>query len=62
MKPSATTYGFFVSGFCEVGELVEAYKIWNLMMMLHMVFGEMLDRGIGDDNEVFASLVYGVVS
>ncbi|XXG51417.1 hypothetical protein AAC387_Pa02g5193 [Persea americana] len=83
-----------VSRFCEVGELVEACKIWNLMVMFgtlkleryhdmglssymlliswlcrkgklveaHMVFGEMLKRGIGADNEVFAPLVYGVVS
>eukprot|EP00268_Persea_americana_P035367 TRINITY_DN3490_c0_g1_i5.p1 TRINITY_DN3490_c0_g1~~TRINITY_DN3490_c0_g1_i5.p1 ORF type:complete len:499 (+),score=89.54 TRINITY_DN3490_c0_g1_i5:985-2481(+) len=123
VKPSATTHGFLVSGFCEVCELVDACKVWNLMvdeglepevasyekMMdaffkcnrisdakamfgtlkleryhdmglssyrlliswlcrkgklveAHMVFGEMLKRGIGADNEVFASLVYGVVS
>ena len=41
---------------------MEACKIWNLIVMLHMVFGEMLKRGIGGDNEVFAFLVYGVVS
>lgn len=29
--PSSTTYGILVSGFCELGDLVEACKIWNLM-------------------------------
>lgn len=123
LEPSATTYGFLVSGFCETDELVEACKIWNVMvdgglepevasyekMMdaffkcnrisdalamfrtlkserfqdmglssyrllirslcrkgmvveAHMVFDEMLKRGIEADNEVFSSLVYGIVS
>lgn len=32
IRPSETTYGILISGFCSRGDLVEACKIWNLMV------------------------------
>ncbi|KAF8399584.1 hypothetical protein HHK36_015452 [Tetracentron sinense] len=32
IKPSGITYKYLIVGFCEVGDLVEASKVWNLMV------------------------------
>ncbi|KAG9448185.1 hypothetical protein H6P81_014313 [Aristolochia fimbriata] len=32
IKPSEVTYGILVSGFCARGDLIEACRIWNLMV------------------------------
>ncbi|KAF5745430.1 putative pentatricopeptide repeat-containing protein [Tripterygium wilfordii] len=32
IKPSEVTYGWLVMGFCEMGDLIEASKVWNLMV------------------------------
>lgn len=32
IKPSGFTYGWLVKGYCDVGDLIEASKVWNLMM------------------------------
>ena len=47
-----SSYSLLINWLCRKGKLVEA----------HMAFGEMLKRRTGVDNEVFAPLVYGVVS
>ena len=31
IKPDGFTYKCLICGFCDVGDLVEASKIWNLM-------------------------------
>ncbi|KAJ0019974.1 hypothetical protein Pint_31833 [Pistacia integerrima] len=32
IKPNGITYGWLIKGFCDVGDLIEASKIWNLMV------------------------------
>ena len=32
IKPGRVTYLCLIKGFCDVGDLVEASKVWNLMM------------------------------
>ncbi|GMY28841.1 putative pentatricopeptide repeat-containing protein [Fagus crenata] len=32
IKPSGVTYMYLIKGFCDVGDLVEASKVWNLMV------------------------------
>lgn len=32
IKPNGVTYKFLISGFCDVGDLIEASKVWNLMV------------------------------
>ena len=32
MKPSRVTYKCLIKGFCDVSDLVEASKVWNLMV------------------------------
>nr|XP_043639712.1 putative pentatricopeptide repeat-containing protein At1g26500 [Erigeron canadensis] len=32
VKPNGVTYKYLICGFCDVGDLVEASKIWNLMV------------------------------
>ncbi|GMY05671.1 putative pentatricopeptide repeat-containing protein At1g26500 [Fagus crenata] len=32
IKPSGVTYMYLIKGFCDVGDLVEASKFWNLMV------------------------------
>ncbi|KAF8040364.1 hypothetical protein BT93_B2559 [Corymbia citriodora subsp. variegata] len=32
VRPDAVTYGRLIRGFCDVGELMEASKVWNLMV------------------------------
>jgi len=32
IKPSGVTYKCLIKGFCDVGDLVEASKVWNLMV------------------------------
>ena len=32
IKPSGVTYNCLIKGFCDVGDLVEASKVWNLMV------------------------------
>lgn len=32
IEPSGVTYEYLIFGFCEVGDLIEASKIWNLMV------------------------------
>lgn len=32
IKPSGVTYGLLVKGFCDVGDMIEASKLWNLMV------------------------------
>ncbi|XP_077217212.1 pentatricopeptide repeat (PPR) superfamily protein [Tasmannia lanceolata] len=122
IKPSEITYGFLVIGFCRVGDLMEACKVWNLMVdegfepnvgsceeimetllksnrfedamklfqslrkerihdlgsssykiliswmckngkviLAHMLFDEMLKRGVKVDNQIFGALVYGLL-
>lgn len=31
IKPNEITYGWLIKGYCDVGDLIEASKIWNLM-------------------------------
>ncbi|KAH9605807.1 hypothetical protein KSS87_020401 [Heliosperma pusillum] len=31
IKPDGVTYGHLICGFCDVGEMIKASKIWNLM-------------------------------
>ncbi|GER51479.1 pentatricopeptide repeat-containing family protein [Striga asiatica] len=123
IKPDVTTYRWLIYGFCEVGNLIEASKVWNLMVdegfepdvnaievlletlfkknkfddgfkLFHetrakrieclglstyklvikwlckkakmgearVVFDEMRMRGIEPDNEIFGSIVYGLLS
>lgn len=32
IKPDGVTYRYLIQGFCDVGDLIEASKIWNLMV------------------------------
>ncbi|KAJ0021618.1 hypothetical protein Pint_31860 [Pistacia integerrima] len=32
IKPNGITYGWLIKGFCDVGDLIEASKIWNVMV------------------------------
>lgn len=32
VKPNEVTYGWLIKGFCDVGDLIEASKVWNLMV------------------------------
>lgn len=32
IKPNAVTYKYLISGFCDVGDLIDASKIWNTMV------------------------------
>ncbi|XP_058110930.1 putative pentatricopeptide repeat-containing protein At1g26500 [Magnolia sinica] len=32
IEPDEITYGFLIDGFCEIGDLVEACKVWNRMV------------------------------
>ncbi|XP_044471747.1 putative pentatricopeptide repeat-containing protein At1g26500 [Mangifera indica] len=32
IKPNEITYGWLIKGFCDVGDLIEASKVWNLMV------------------------------
>ncbi|KAK9673654.1 hypothetical protein RND81_12G181400 [Saponaria officinalis] len=32
IKPNGVTYGHLICGFCDVGDMIEASRIWNLMM------------------------------
>ncbi|KAL9234776.1 hypothetical protein vseg_009604 [Gypsophila vaccaria] len=32
IKPDGITYGHLICGFCDVGETIEASRLWNLMM------------------------------
>ncbi|KAI3452900.1 hypothetical protein Pfo_009563 [Paulownia fortunei] len=32
IKPDAETYRWLICGFCDVGDLIEASKVWNLMV------------------------------
>ncbi|KAK6931331.1 Pentatricopeptide repeat [Dillenia turbinata] len=49
IKPNGVTYKYLVCGFCDVGDIMEASKIWNLMVDEGFepkidVFGKMLER------------------
>ncbi|CAK7342954.1 unnamed protein product [Dovyalis caffra] len=47
IRPNGVTYGWLVKGFCDVGELIEASKVWNLMV----------DEGIEPEIEVFEKMM-----
>jgi len=47
IRPDGVTYGWLVKGFCDVGELIEASKIWNLMV----------DESIEPEIEVFEKMM-----
>lgn len=32
IEPNGVTYGWLIKGFCDVGDLIEASRIWNLMV------------------------------
>ncbi|KAF2319194.1 hypothetical protein GH714_013889 [Hevea brasiliensis] len=32
IRPNGVTYGLLVKGFCDVGDMIEASKVWNLMV------------------------------
>lgn len=32
IEPDGVTYGWLIKGFCDVGDLIEASRIWNLMV------------------------------
>ncbi|XP_050236660.1 putative pentatricopeptide repeat-containing protein At1g26500 [Mercurialis annua] len=32
IKPNGFTYGWLIKGFCDVGDIIEASKVWNLMV------------------------------
>ncbi|KAI9169330.1 hypothetical protein LWI28_010787 [Acer negundo] len=32
IEPNGVTYGWLIKGFCDVGDLIEASKVWNLII------------------------------
>ncbi|PWA52697.1 pentatricopeptide repeat (PPR) superfamily protein [Artemisia annua] len=76
VKVDGFTYKCLVCGFCDVGDLVEASKMWNVMVdegfeaeigcgklgQARVLFDEMCERGLQPDNDVLGSLIYGFLS
>lgn len=47
IKPNEITYGWLIKGFCDVGDLIEASKFWNLMVDEGFVSGvDVIDKMI----------------
>ncbi|XP_048318683.2 putative pentatricopeptide repeat-containing protein At1g26500 [Ziziphus jujuba] len=47
IKPDVFTYKYLIEGFCDVGDLIEASKVWNLMV----------DEGFEPDTEAVEKMV-----